>query len=111
MATLLLDIQVWDLCLDASGDIAVATEPYSQLQDVASECRVFRGECWYDVARGIPYFDGILGQPAPLSVLKEQLGAAAKRVPGITKATVYVQSITGRTLTGQIQTNAGVVAL
>ena len=34
--TLLLDRTVWDLLLDGSGNIAIATEPYATAQDVAS---------------------------------------------------------------------------
>jgi hypothetical protein len=35
MSSLLLDIDVWDLVLDANGDIALAQPPYSLAQDVA----------------------------------------------------------------------------
>lgn len=32
-STLLLDTLAWDLAVDAAGNIAVATEPYSLAQD------------------------------------------------------------------------------
>lgn len=105
--TLLLDTENWDLTLDASGNIALASEPYAQLQDVASECRVFAGECWYDTTRGVPYFESVLGELAPVPVIKEQLAAAAKLVPGVTEATVYITSLSGRAISGQVQTNVG----
>lgn len=109
--TLLLDRAAWDLALDAYGNIAVATEPYAQVQDVASECRTFTGECYYDTTRGVPYFDAVLGQSAPIAILKESLAAAAKLVPGVTSAEAYLTEVTGRQIGGQIQTNIGTVTL
>jgi hypothetical protein len=106
-ATLLLDRAGWDLCLTANGDIAVATEPYAQEQDVASECRVFEGECYYDTTRGIPYLTSILGRPVPVQILKEKLAEAARRVPGVRTATVYLTDITARSISGQVQFTAG----
>jgi len=110
MATsLLLDRTAWDLCLDAGGDIAVAAEPYSTAQDVASECRVFAGECYYDTTRGIPYFDQALGRYQPAPVLRALLEAAAMQVPGVTAATVTLSGLGDRSVTGQVQfrTNSG----
>lgn len=102
--TLLLDRTLWDLCLDAAGNIAVAGEPYAQAQDVASAIRLFRGELWYDTAPGVPYFNQILGQtPAP-SFLKAQFVAAALTVPGVVTATAYLTfNGPGRQLGGQVQ--------
>ncbi len=112
MATsLLLDRGNWDLALDASGNIAVASEPYSQSQDIASECRVYLGECYYDTTRGVPYATEILGQMQPVQVLKEQLGIAAERVPGVSEVTVILGSIKNREISGQVQFAGGVVSL
>jgi hypothetical protein len=110
-ATLLLDRPSWDLCLTAALDMAVATEPYAQVQDVASECRVFEGECYYDTTRGIPYPKTILGQDRPVATLKQSLADAALLVPGVTTATVYLNDIQDRTITGQVQIEQGVVTL
>lgn len=110
-ATLLLDRANWDLCVTASGDIAVATEPYSQEQDIASECRLMQGEAWYDITIGIPYLTAILGHPVPVQLIKEYLVTAAKRVPGVRSATVYLSSISGRAVSGQVQFNGGVASL
>lgn len=109
-ATLLLDRTSWDLCLNSSGDIAVASEPYSQEQDVASECRVFAGEVYYDTTQGIPY-PGILGQPVPVQVLKESLIAAAQRVPGVSNAVAYLTDVQARAISGQIQFTGGTTTL
>jgi hypothetical protein len=58
--TLLLDRSLWDLTLDINGNIAMASEPYAIAQDVASACRTFLGECYYDTSQGVPYFQGML---------------------------------------------------
>lgn len=101
-ATLLLDRENWDLAADAAGNIAVATEPYSIVQDVASACRLFRDELWYGGNRGIPYFQQILGQYRPTSILKEQLRAQAMTVDGVLSATVYLSDVKDRVISGQI---------
>lgn len=109
--TLLLDRDNYDLCLDAAGNIALAEEPYAQEQDVASECRVFEGECYYDTTRGVPYWGAILGQTPPVQIMKERLAAAARLVPGVTRVTVYLLGIADRRVRGQVQFNNKVVAL
>lgn len=101
--TLLLDRDAWDLCLTTTGDIALASEPYSQAQDVASECRLFAGEAYYNTAIGVPYFAQILGQNQPVQVLKVKLSEAAERVPGVTSAMAMLGSVSGREVRGQVQ--------
>lgn len=102
-ATLLLDRIAHDLCLTVSGDIAVATEPYSQVQDVASACRVLEGEQWYQNDIGVPYFQQILGQFQPLQIVREKLNIEAASVPGVTSATTVLEDIVDRSLSGQVQ--------
>lgn len=111
MDTLLLDRSTWDLCLTANGDIAVASDPYSLEQDVASECRLFEGECYYDTTRGIPYPTSILGRPVPVQLYKEALVAAAKLVPGVADVTVYLSEFTSRSIGGQVQFSQGTTTL
>lgn len=103
MNTLLLTTDTWDLCLDAAGNIAVASEPYSVAQDVASAVRVFLGDCWYNKSAGIPYFQSVLGQRPPLQQLKQWIIIQALLVPGCTNPSVYISSISNRQVTGQIQ--------
>ncbi len=104
MNTLLLSTDLWDLCLDASGNIAVASDPYSVAQDVASACRVFRGEQWYNTSAGVPYFQQILGQSPPASFIKAQIAAAAATVPGCANPVVYLSGLgADRALAGQVQ--------
>jgi hypothetical protein len=102
-ATLLLDRTLWDLCLDAKGNIAVATEPYAIAQDVASAVRLFRGELWYDTAPGVPYFEQILGRAPPLGVTKAAIVAAALTVPLVASVKVFISAAKGREIIGQIQ--------
>lgn len=106
-STLLLDTKVWDLCVDLSGNIAVATEPYAQAQDAASSIRTFEGEVYYDKARGLPYWALILGQAPPISLLKAKFEAAALLVPGITRARCFITGWKNRRVTGQVQIRDG----
>jgi hypothetical protein len=103
MQTLLLDMLRWDLVLDAFGNIAVASEPYAQAQDVASAIRLFNGECYYDVTRGVRYFEDILGKTPPLPLLKSELTTAAQTVPGVTAAKAFIAVTPDRVVTGQVQ--------
>jgi hypothetical protein len=102
-ATLLLDTIKWDLVLDASNNIAVATEPYSIAQDAASSIRTFQGECWYDTSIGIPYFTSVLGEAPSLSLMKSFFVQAALRVPDAVSAVAYITGFDGRKITGQVQ--------
>lgn len=103
MMTLLLDIVAWDLCLDASGNIAVASDPYSITQDVCSAIRLFAGELWYDQTKGVPYFPTILGAVPSVSVIKAAVVQAALTVPDVVSAQCLIAGFKGRTLTGQVQ--------
>lgn len=103
--TLLLDNTVWDLVLDSSGNIAMATPAYSVAQDVASAIRLFINELWYDPGKGIPYFETILGDLPPLGLLAGQLENAALTVPGVVQANAIITeySPTSRKIGGQVQ--------
>jgi len=103
MNTLLLDTIAWDLCLDASGNIAMASNPYSLAQDAASAVRLFQGELWYNTAPGVPYWSSILGKFPPLSLIRAKQVAAALTVPEVTSANCYYSSFTNRELQGQVQ--------
>jgi hypothetical protein len=104
MDTLLLDVGLWDLCLDANGNIALASVPYARAQDVASAIRLFLGELWYDSTKGIDYFGQILGDTPPLTLFQEFMVTAALTVPGVVTASCVVESFddAARTVTGQV---------
>lgn len=103
MNTLLLDRTVWDLVLDASGNIAMASDPYAIAQDVASAVRLFKGECWYDTTKGIPYWQQILGQWPPLALIRSYVEKAASTVPEVVSAKCTVLLANDRTITGQVE--------
>lgn len=103
MNTLLLAQNTWDLVLDINGNIAVASDPYSQAQDVASAVRLFLGELYYNTIPGVPYYNGILGVAPNLSFIRAQVETAALTVPGIAQARCVFASFVGRTLRGQVQ--------
>ncbi len=100
--TLLLDTVTWDLVIDASGNIAMASSPYSVSQDVASACRTFLGDAYYDQTYGIDYLGTILGKAPPLSVFTAAIEAAALTVPGVVSAVCTVSGFSGRKVTGQV---------
>jgi Na+-transporting NADH:ubiquinone oxidoreductase subunit NqrA len=103
-STLLLDRTTWDLVLTASGDIAVAAEPYALAQDAASAIKTFQSECYWDTSIGVPYLTRIFsGIPPSISTLKQLFVAAAMTVPGVASATVFIASASGRGVSGQVQ--------
>jgi hypothetical protein len=105
MDTLLLAVDTWDLVLDASGNIALASAPYALAQDVASAIKTFLGEVWYDTTLGIPYFQQILGKTPPIALFQEYMVQAALTVPGVVSATCVIESFSAvtRAVTGQVQ--------
>lgn len=103
MNTLLLDQSAWDLVLDASGNIAMASPPYALAQDVASAVRTFLGEVYYDTTEGIPYWTKVLGKLPPSSLIIELINQAALTVPGVVTAQTYITSFNDREVSGQIQ--------
>jgi hypothetical protein len=103
MNTFLLDTVTWDLIVDASGNIAIASDPYSVAQDVASACRTFVGDVFYNLAAGFPYRTQILAQAPPLALVKQWLINQASAVPGCSNPVVYLTSLPPRRLGGQIQ--------
>jgi len=102
MKSLLLVPSTWDLTKDASGNIALADDPYALAQNAATACRTFLSEQWYNTTLGVPY-QQILGQAPNIPLLKAKLVAAALTVPGVVTAQVFITSITDRLVTGQIQ--------
>lgn len=103
MNTLLLDRKLWDLVVDSSGNIALASEPYQIAQDVASACRTFRGECWFNTTIGVPYFKQVLGHFPPLRLVKSLLAQAAATVPGCGSPRVFITDFKNRHMVGQVR--------
>lgn len=101
--SLLLDTAAWDIALDISGNIAVASAPYAIAQDAACEIKLFVGEAYYDTGRGVPYWQSVLGHNPPLSLVRAYMIRAALLAPGAVAASVYFTSWVNRVLMGQVQ--------
>lgn len=102
--TLLLDRSTWDLVLDANGNIARATEPYSLAQDAASAIRTYAGECYWDTTIGIPYMTRIWGKRPSVSTLKQIFqNQVIATVPDVASCTVFIVEATDRRIGGQVQ--------
>lgn len=101
-SSLLLDIDTWDVCLDASRNIALAQPPYAVAQSVANAIKLFKGECFYATNRGVPYFGQVLGKQPPLALFKALMVQAALSVPGVVSAVCYVDKFTARAIQGQV---------
>ena len=104
MKTLLLDTVNWDLVLDIKGNIALASNPYSIAQDVASAGRLWLGEAPFATNRGIPYDTQVLGHQPPQRLIAGWYEDEAVTVPDVSKASAVLQyDSTTRGVTGQIQ--------
>lgn len=102
--SLLLDPDTWDIALDPWGNLCLGPEPWSRAQDSASAIKLFKGELYYDVRQGVPYWEEILGKWPPLSLVRARLEAAAYTVPGVADVRVVLTSIDpNRILRGQVQ--------
>lgn len=101
--TLLLDQTAWDLVLDSAGNIAMAEPPYALAQDVAGAVRLFLNELWYAPGKGIPYFEDVLGQLPPPSLLTGYIENAALTVPGVVQAQCIISTFDAREVQGEIR--------
>lgn len=100
--TLYLDPTSWDVVLDASGNIAMAQPPYAVAQDVASACKLFKGEQIYDTERGVPYFEEILGHLPPAALVASLLETEALTVSGVVTAQLEMIDLQNREATAQL---------
>ncbi len=103
LSTLLLDRTAWDLVLDSAGNIAMAAPPYALTQDVASAVQLYIGELWFQGNLGIPYFEQVLGQLPPLSLLTGLIEKAAMTVSGVVAAQCVIASFDSRQISGEIR--------
>lgn len=101
--TLTLDIDTWDLQLDAAGNIMHGAGAYGIAQNVANTVRLFTDDAWYEPERGIPHFLIDLGKrPAP-SLIKSYVEEAAQAVAGVQNAVLTDLDLEERVLTGDIE--------
>lgn len=83
-----LNLQTWDIELDAYGNMSLEAEPASIAQDVACAIRTFQGECRYDQTLGMPYFQSILGKLPAGSFVVAAIQQQAFTIPLVDKCTV-----------------------
>lgn len=102
MKTLLLDRTLWDLIIDSSGSIAMASNPYAIAQNVACAVKVFQGEAWFDTSLGVPYIPDILGGFIP-SDFVALANVEAMKVPEVSAVNTVISAFDGKVVTGQIQ--------
>lgn len=88
--TLKLSMEVWDLTLDGSGNMAIADSGYAVAQDVASACLVFAGECYYDNTLGIPWKEEVLGHRPSPGYIAGKMEAEARKLPVVNQALASV---------------------
>jgi hypothetical protein len=100
--TLLLDQTTYDLTLDTSNNIAVATPPYSLAQDMGSQCRQWKGEYIFDQSAGVP-LSSILGESPSLALVKSDFAQAAAQVPGTSNVVCFISAVKDRNVQGQVQ--------
>lgn len=93
----------WDLVLDASGNLGITTGPQAVSQDVASACKLFAQDLYYDQTRGIPYRAQVLGLPYAPAILQAFLNAAALAVPTVVKAKTTITFAKPRRVTGSVE--------
>lgn len=103
-STLLLDVDLWDLTLDAFGNIAAAAPPYALAQDVASACRTVLEEVYYDTTLGVDYFGQLFGYTPPVAVFQEQFVGQTLLVPGVVAAVCNIEAYSAvtRETVGQV---------
>ena len=93
----------WDIQLDDMGNIATVEGGLQTAQDVATSCRVWKGEALYDTERGVPYKEEILGQRPNLSLLQSDFENEAKRIEGVASVEVVIDSFDNRKLVPDIR--------
>jgi len=127
MDTLALDTSLWDLDVDAYGNIATVgdatpasaqTGPGMRLaQDVATRCRAWNGEVYYDTTQGIRY-PSILGAAPNLAVVQNAFNTEALKVPECETAIAQfqftagsVREITGTLTVADVNGNSGAITI
>ena len=93
----------WDLCLTPSGSLATVEGSARAAQDVATACRTFKGECWFNQNLGIPYFEQILGSAPPDIIIRQKLEDEALAQPEVVEARAVLIEFKNRKLTGRIR--------
>ena len=95
----------WDLSVDSQNNISMIAGPGAVAQNVASACRTFQGEVYYDTDLGIPYRVKVFGVSAQPSLLSSFFESTAKNVSDVTDVKVNIALNSDREVTGSILLN------
>jgi len=103
MNTLAINVASWDMSVDGSANIAIASGTAAVAQDVASAVSVFLGEMYYDITFGIPYLATVMGQSYAPALVGQYLEQVALTVPTVVSAKAFITSFQNRKISGSIQ--------
>lgn len=104
MKTLFLMPDTWDLAIDSQGNLAIATDTYQQAQDIASSCRVFYGDDYYNKNDGIPYLESIMGKSNyPVALYQRHLHDRSMLVDGVVSVDIKLLQLKDRVQSGTIE--------
>jgi len=101
--SLLLDQSTWDIFVDANGNMAICSKPYSVAQDVACAIRTFLGELIFDLDTGVPYFEDILGKTPPLQLIQSTITNIALEVKNVAQARTIINKSDNGEISGETQ--------
>jgi hypothetical protein len=102
MNSLTLNKDTWDICLNSYGNLSIVSGKYRVAQDVATACRLFTDEAIFQVNRGIPYLNKVLGFKPNEQIIKEHIRNMALLVPNVANAQINFYEFKDRILTGEI---------
>lgn len=108
MITLALD-DSWEITLTLTGGLKMLEGNACTAQSVANAQRCFTNEAYYNMPRGIPYFEEIEGYMPPERLVSAHLERMARTVPGVVRAFATVAGFEKRVVTGRtvIETENG----
>ena len=94
----------WDIYLNGSGNIDVATEAYATAQDVANAIRLFRNDAYFAWNEGVPHFALNLGVYPSRAAVRARYRAAALGISNVHDAHVEIFEIDDETrvMTGEV---------
>ncbi|GBQ07252.1 hypothetical protein [Saccharibacter floricola] len=90
MTSLLLDADSWDIGLDDTGNLAVASDAQSILQDACSAEQTWLGEVLYDQSLGVSYDDALLAGKSTSPFYAADVEQAVQAVPGVAAVTCHL---------------------
>ncbi len=76
---------VWDLELDAGGNLILSKNLDAIAQNVANECRLFKNDAYFRFEDGTDWFSLQLGEKLNKSLVTSQLRKSAESVAGVDK--------------------------